>query len=39
MIGIGATALCLRWGTYLAVLLDEHKPIDPGAGSPATSMI
>lgn len=22
---IGATALCLRWGTYLAVLMDETK--------------
>ena len=28
MIGIGATALCLRWGTFLAVLL-EHKPLFP----------
>lgn len=26
--GIGATALCLRWGTYLAVLMDETKAID-----------
>ncbi len=38
-IGIGATALCLRWGTYLAVLLDERKPIDPRAVSPGISMI
>jgi len=39
MIGIGATALCLRWGTYLAVLLDEHKPLDPRVGSAEISMI
>ena len=39
ILGIGATALCLRWGTYLAVLMDEAKPIDPRAEQPATSMI
>lgn len=39
MIGIGAAALCLRWGTYLAVLLDEHKLLDPGVGSAEISMI
>ena len=39
VLGIGATALCLRWGTYLAVLMDEAKPIDPRAEQPATSMI
>ena len=39
MIGIGAAALCLRWGTYLAVLLDESKPLDPRARSPEISMI
>jgi hypothetical protein len=39
MIGIGATALCLRWGTYLAVLLDEHKPLDPRVGLAEISMI
>jgi hypothetical protein len=39
MIGIGATALCLRWGTYLGVLLDEHKPLDPRIGSKGISMI
>jgi hypothetical protein len=39
MIGIGATALCLRWGTYLAVLLDEQKPLDPRVGSADISMI
>ena len=38
-IGIGATALCLRWGTYLAVLLDERKPVDPRAAVPGISMI
>ncbi len=26
-----ATALCLRWGTYLAVLLDGEKPLWKGA--------
>ena len=36
---IGATALCLRWGTYLAVLMDENKPIDPRAKHQTTSMI
>ena len=39
VLGIGATALCLRWGTYLCVLLDESKPIDPQTADPATSMI
>jgi hypothetical protein len=39
ILGIGATALCLRWGTYLAVVMDETKPIDPRARQPATSMI
>ena len=38
-IGIGATALCLRRGSYLAVLLDEHKLPDPRIGSPGISMI
>jgi len=38
-IGIGATVLCLRWGTYLAVLLDEHKLPDPRIGSHGISMI
>lgn len=28
-LGIGATALCIRWGTYLSVLMDETKPFDP----------
>jgi hypothetical protein len=39
VLGIGATALCLRWGTYLAVLMDCTKPIDPRAREPLTSMI
>jgi hypothetical protein len=38
-IGIGATALCLRWGSYLAVLLDERKPPDPRIASLEISMI
>jgi hypothetical protein len=38
-IGIGATALCLRWGSYLAALLDESKPPDRRIGSPGISMI
>jgi hypothetical protein len=38
-IGIGATALCLRWGSYLAVLLDERKPLDPSAVSEEISMV
>jgi hypothetical protein len=39
--GIGATALCYRWGTYLAALMDENKPIHPHAGAShsAVSMI
>jgi len=32
VLSIGDTALCLRWGSYLAVLLDENKPVDPRAG-------
>lgn len=39
MKGIGAAALCLRWGTYLAALLDESKPLDPRARLPECSMI
>ena len=38
-LGIGATALCFRWGTYLAVLMDGSKPVDPRARDPATSLI
>ena len=29
--GIGLTALCVRWGTWLAYLLDGNKPVDPRA--------
>ena len=29
----------MRWGTYLAVLLDEHKPLEPRIGSAEISMI
>jgi hypothetical protein len=36
---IGATALCLRWGTYLAVLMDKTKPLDPRAKQSTASMI
>jgi hypothetical protein len=39
IIGIGAAALCLRWGAYLAALLDENKPLDPRARLPECSMI
>ncbi|MFQ5434040.1 MAG: hypothetical protein ACE5FD_04105 [Anaerolineae bacterium] len=39
VLGIGATALCLKWGTYLAVLMDETKPVDPRTKQPTTSMI
>lgn len=28
-LGIGMTALCVRWGTYLATLLDESAPPHP----------
>ncbi len=38
-LGIGATALCFRWGTYLSVLMDENKPIDPRAAEGNISMI
>ncbi len=39
VLGIGATALCLRWGSYLAVLMDEHKRVDPRASRPGVSLI
>ena len=38
-LGIGATALCFRWGTYLAALMDENKALDPRAESGNISMI
>jgi len=34
-----ATALCLRWGTYLAVLLDREKLLWDGAGEEGLSRI
>jgi hypothetical protein len=37
--GIGATAICLRWGTWLAVLFAEDKPVDPAAKAGGISMI
>ena len=39
VLGIGVTALCLRWGTYLSVLMDETKPIDERAKDETISMI
>lgn len=37
--GVAAAALVLRWGSYLAVLLDPDKPIWPAVRSPGTSRI
>ncbi len=37
--GVAATALVLRWGSYLAVLLDHDKPVWPEVDSPSTSRI
>jgi hypothetical protein len=37
--GVAATALALRWGSYLAVLLDHDKPVWPEVDSPSTSRI
>jgi hypothetical protein len=37
--GIAAAALVLRWGSYLAVLLDHDKPVWAEADSPGTSRI
>jgi hypothetical protein len=37
--GVAAAALVLRWGSYLAVLLDHDKPVWPEVNSPATSRI
>ena len=39
VLALGATALCLRWGTYLAVLMDKTKPVDPQAKHLTISMI
>jgi len=37
--GVAAAALALRWGSYLAVLVDHDKPVWPGAELPGTSRI
>jgi hypothetical protein len=37
--GVAAAALVLRWGSYLAVLLDRDKPLWSEARSPSTSRI
>ena len=37
--GVAAAALALRWGTYLAVLLDHGKSVWPEVESPNTSRI
>ncbi len=37
--GVAASALTLRWGSYLAVLLDQEKPVWPEARSTGTSRV
>lgn len=37
--GVAATALVLRWGSYLAVLLDRDKPLWSAVRSPEVSRI
>jgi len=37
--GVAAAALALRWGSYLAVLLDHDKPLWPAVHLPETSRI
>lgn len=37
--GVAAAALVLRWGSYLAVLLDRDKPVWPEVRSASTSRI
>ena len=37
--GVAAAALTVRWGSYLAVLVDPEKPIWPAARSRGTSRI
>lgn len=37
--GVAAAAVALRWGSYLAVLLDRDKPLWPEVDSPGTSRI
>ena len=38
-LGIGVTALCIRYGTWLSVLMDDSKPLDPRAQDGHISMI
>lgn len=35
-LGIGMTALCVRWGSYLATLLDSARPLHPDLGMATT---
>ncbi len=37
--GVAAAALTLRWGSYLAVLLDRDKSVWNEASSPSTGRI
>ena len=37
--GVAAAAVCLRWGSYLAVLADRDKQPSPEAGSAEVSLI
>jgi hypothetical protein len=37
--GVAATALTVRWGSYLAVLADHDKPVWPAVSSMGTSRI
>ncbi|HVI05688.1 MAG TPA: hypothetical protein VM711_06305, partial [Sphingomicrobium sp.] len=37
--GVAATAVILRWGSYLAILLDRDKPVWPEVNSASTSRI
>jgi hypothetical protein len=37
--GVAAAAMVLRWGSYLAVLLDRNKPLWPDVHLPGTSRI
>src|SRR6266567_3024901 len=37
--GVAAAALVLRWGSYLAVLVDAEKPISPEVRTASTSRI
>lgn len=37
--GVAAAAVTLRWGSYLAVLLDRDKPLLPGVDRPSASRI